>query len=184
MEKCQSLTCGLVCADGTKKHFDRNSAQQAMLFNTSRLISLKRARILYIYLISARAKRPKFPPPRDRCIRICVRRTHQKVVLQLARMPFGSPEQQRPGSRAIFTERNKRLTPISKIKRGLGRLEGTGKMVVVLVSWGVFNPIHLANIHMLKCARKMLEEKTSFAVVGVLYVLLTTNLCVSSAAVM
>ena len=86
--------------------------------------------------------------------------------IALARMPFGSPMQQGPRTGITFDAQTKSLTPISKIKRGLEKMEGTKKTGVVLVTWGEFNPIHLTNIHMFECARKMLEERTSFAVVG------------------
>ena len=87
-------------------------------------------------------------------------------AIMLAQSAFGSPEQQKKGSGTVFAERHKGLTPTAKIKRGLERLKGTGRTAVVLVSWGAFNPIHLNHIRMFQCARKMLEAKTSFGVVG------------------
>ena len=87
-------------------------------------------------------------------------------AIMAAQTAFGSPEQQKAGSGTVFAERHKGLTPTNKIKKGLERLKGTGRTGVVLVSWGAFNPIHLNHIRLFQCARKMLEAKTSFGVVG------------------
>ena len=125
----------------------------------------------------ARANRPAnptFSPPRDntdiRNFRIRTslgfRLKDATKAIMLAQKAFGSPEQQKAGSATVFAERHKSLTPINKIIRGLERLEGTGRTGVVLVSWGAFNPIHLNHVRMFQCARKMLEAKTSFGVVG------------------
>ena len=125
----------------------------------------------------ARANRPAnptFSPPCDNSdIKSLRVRTSLSLRLQgaskaimLAQKVFGSPEQQKAGSGTVFAEQHKGLTPISKIKKGLERLKGTGRTGVVLVSWGAFNPIHLNHVRVFQCARKMLESKTSFGVVG------------------
>ena len=58
------------------------------------------------------------------------------------------------------------FTPTDKIVAGFRRIEGTGRVPLVLVACGPYNPIHLNDIRMFQTACRALEQDTSYGVVG------------------